>query len=85
MITWPTCWTSASNTSGSEVKVHFILNVLGESWGLLVESSIYILFGLLVAGMLKVFIDPSLVARHLGRGRFLSVLKAALFGVPIPL
>jgi len=65
--------------------MHFILNVLGESWRLLVESSIYILFGLLVAGMLKVFIDPGLVARHLGRGRFWSVVKAALFGVPIPL
>lgn len=63
----------------------FILNALGESWRLLVESSIYILFGILVAGMLKVFIDPGLVARHLGRGRFLSVVKAALFGVPIPL
>jgi uncharacterized membrane protein YraQ (UPF0718 family) len=63
----------------------FILHVLTESWRLLVESSLYILFGLVVAGMLKVFIDPSLVARHLGRGRFWSVIKAALFGVPIPL
>jgi uncharacterized membrane protein YraQ (UPF0718 family) len=63
----------------------FVMNVVGESWRLLVESSVYILFGLLVAGMLKVFIDPGLIARHLGRGRFWPVIKAALFGVPIPL
>lgn len=58
--------------------------VLG-SWELLRESSVYILFGILVAGMLRAFLDPAMVARHLGTGRFASVFKAALFGIPIPM
>lgn len=66
-----------------------ILNLFGavikESWSLLLDSSVYILFGILIAGLLKVFLDPETIARHLGSGRFSSVVKAALFGVPLPL
>ncbi len=62
-----------------------ILNSLEHSWELLLEASIYILFGVLVAGLLKVFIDPSSISRHLGKGRFMSVIKAAILGIPIPL
>lgn len=54
-------------------------------WRLLLDSAVYVLFGLLIGGLLKVFLDPSLVARHLGRGRFGSVFKAALLGLPLPL
>jgi uncharacterized membrane protein YraQ (UPF0718 family) len=56
-----------------------------EAWHLLLESSAFILFGLMVAGLLRVFLSPSSVAHHFGNGRFLSVFKAALLGVPIPL
>ncbi|MDX1775548.1 MAG: SO_0444 family Cu/Zn efflux transporter [Desulfobulbales bacterium] len=59
--------------------------ILQESWHLLLEASIYILFGMLVGGLLKVFLNPSFVADHLGKGKFSSVIKAALFGIPIPL
>ena len=63
----------------------FLLNVLQESWRMLLESSVYILFGLLVGGLLKVFLSPTYVARNLGRGRFSSVFKSALLGIPLPL
>ena len=63
----------------------FILNVFQEAWHLLLESSVYIMFGLLVSGLLRVFLNPDSVAHHLGKGRFLSVFKAALLGIPIPL
>lgn len=63
----------------------FIFNVLSESWLILQASSIYIIFGILVAGILRAFLRPEIVAAHLGKGRFLSVLKAAFFGIPIPL
>ena len=63
----------------------FVLDIFMESWRLLQESSIYIIFGILVAGVLRVFLNPGTVARHLGRGRFVSVFKAALMGIPIPL
>jgi uncharacterized membrane protein YraQ (UPF0718 family) len=62
-----------------------IISILQESWHLLLEASIYIIFGMLVGGLLKVFLSPSFVADHLGKGKFSSVIKAALFGIPIPL
>jgi uncharacterized membrane protein YraQ (UPF0718 family) len=63
----------------------FINHVLSESWHLLLDASIYILFGLVVSGLLRVFLNPNSVVRHLGRGRFSSVFKAAFIGIPIPL
>jgi uncharacterized membrane protein YraQ (UPF0718 family) len=65
--------------------MNFIMNIFLEAWHLLLESSIYILFGLLVSGLLRVFLNPNSVARHLGQGRIQSVFKAALLGIPIPL
>jgi len=63
----------------------FFTNVFGEAWHLLLESSIYVLFGLLVSGLLRVFLNPEIVARQLGRGKFSSVFKAAFLGIPLPL
>jgi len=63
----------------------FLYHTLLASWDLLQQASVYILFGLLVGGLLKVFLSPTYVANHLGTGRFSSVFKAALFGIPIPL
>ncbi len=65
--------------------LNFIYNVLVASWNMLEQASIYIIFGLLVGGMLKMFLSPAYVASHLGSGRFSSVFKAALLGIPIPL
>lgn len=62
-----------------------ILDILLESWQLFREASIYVLFGILVAGLLRIFLSPSTVAQQLGRGRFSSVFKASLLGIPIPL
>ncbi|MDG4477084.1 SO_0444 family Cu/Zn efflux transporter [Thiovibrio frasassiensis] len=65
--------------------MHLLVNIFSESWQLLLEASAYILFGILIGGLLKVFLSPSYVARHLGQGRYSSVLKAALLGIPLPL
>ncbi len=62
-----------------------VLSVFLGAWDLLLESSVYVIFGLVVSGLLRVFLNPNSVAHHLGRGRFLSVFKAALLGIPIPL
>ena len=63
----------------------FLTSVLQASWEILNQASLYILFGLLVGGLLKVFLSPAYVAAHLGSGRYRSVFKAALLGIPIPL
>ncbi len=65
--------------------MEFILSVLKDSWELLLEASVYVLFGILVAGLLKVFLNPAAIARHLGKGKFISTVKAAILGIPIPL
>jgi hypothetical protein len=65
--------------------LNFIIEIILATWDLLVDASIYILFGLLIAGLLRVFLNPNSIAKHLGQGRFKSVLKAAFFGIPIPL
>jgi hypothetical protein len=59
--------------------------IVRQSWHILLDASIYILFGLAVAGLIRVFLSPAGVARHLGRGRILPVFKAALLGIPLPL
>lgn len=63
----------------------FLAEVVQASWTLLNQAAFYILFGLLVGGLLKTFLSPAYVAKHLGKGRFSSVFKAALLGIPIPL
>jgi uncharacterized membrane protein YraQ (UPF0718 family) len=63
----------------------FFVSVFQEAWHLLLASSVYVLFGLLVSGLLRVFLNSNSVTQHLGQGRFRSVFKAALLGIPIPL
>ncbi len=65
--------------------IHFTTIVLSETWHLLLDASPYILFGILVAGLLRMFLSTDYIVRNLGRGRFMPVLKAALLGIPIPL
>ena len=45
----------------------------------------YLLFGFCMAGVLSVLISPSTVEPHLGGTRAGSVIRASLFGVPLPL
>ncbi|MCM1051840.1 MAG: SO_0444 family Cu/Zn efflux transporter [Paenibacillus sp.] len=54
-------------------------------WGIVNEMSPYILLGFILAGVLHVFIKPSAMSRHLSGRGFGPVLKAALFGIPLPL
>lgn len=56
-----------------------------ETVHLLNEMSPYLLFGFLIAGILKVLIPKEKIYYHLSPSRFSSVLKATLFGVPLPL
>jgi len=63
----------------------YILSAASASWQMLLDASAYILFGIAVGGLLKMFLSTEYVVRHLGHGRYSSVIKAALFGIPIPL
>jgi len=65
--------------------MEFLISWCADSWEVLLESAPYVVIGLTLGGLLKMFLSTDYVASHLGRGRFSSVLKAALFGIPLPL
>ncbi len=46
--------------------------------------SFFILIGLIIAGVLKQIIPDNFVSKHLGKSSFGSVIKAAIFGAPLP-
>lgn len=54
-------------------------------WELSVDMGVYILFGLLAAGVLHQLIREEWIQKHLGSDTHGSVFKAALFGAPLPL
>lgn len=61
------------------------IDMLLAAWHVLHESALYMILGLLVAGLLKALIQPDHVTRYLGANRLRSVVRAALIGIPIPL
>ncbi|MDW7710003.1 MAG: SO_0444 family Cu/Zn efflux transporter [Deferrisomatales bacterium] len=63
----------------------FASAVLAGTWHILSDAAPYLLFGLFAAGVIHAFVSAEGVARHLGRGKVRSVVKAALFGIPLPL
>ncbi len=65
--------------------VDFALRFALSIWETLREMSPYLLFGFFVAGLLSVLVKPEVVERHLGGRGFWQVVKAAVFGVPLPL
>lgn len=70
---------------GPEPILMVIKGILSESLKIFNDSSLYLLFGFLVAGLLHVFFPEERIFRHLGGKRYSSVLKASLLGVPLPL
>ena len=62
-----------------------LMTIIEHAWLLLCESAPYVVFGLLVSGVLSTVLTSDIIARHLGQGRVVPVVKAALFGIPLPL
>jgi len=63
----------------------YLKDILVGFWQTVAEMSPYLLFGFFMAGLLSVFVSQRLVERHLGGRGFWSLLKASIFGVPLPL
>jgi hypothetical protein len=60
------------------------VDFLKESVSLWLEVSPYLLLGMFIAGILHVFLGKEFISRHLGKGSLGSILKATLFGIPLP-
>lgn len=64
---------------------NFVKMIIVDFWGTVAEMSPYLLFGFFVAGLLSVLVSQKLVEKHLGGRGILPLLKASLFGIPLPL
>ncbi|MCW8964301.1 MAG: permease [Gammaproteobacteria bacterium] len=62
-----------------------VLSYLNEVWRILLELSPPLLAGLLLAGLLHIFLPAGFIHRTLSKPGFASTLKAVLVGVPMPL
>jgi len=68
-------------TSMTDWFSHFIEAL----WSVAAELSPWLLLGCVLAGLLHVVVPADFIRHHLGGNRFLNVVKAVLFGVPLPL
>jgi len=65
--------------------IDFARSIIVDFWNTAAEMSPYLLFGFFVAGILSVLVSQRLVEKHLGGRGIWPLLKASLFGVPLPL
>jgi len=54
-------------------------------WQLFVISAPWLLLGLFIAGLIKVYLPQDFLIKHLGKEGLVSTIKAALIGAPMPL
>ena len=65
--------------------LQIIRGIILQTWSLLIEMAPYLLFGFFIAGILHVFMPKEKIYKHFSKASFASVVKASLFGVPLPL
>ncbi len=63
---------------------HIIYDFVQSTIELSMAMAPYILFGLLIAGIMHEAMPQDFIKRHLGKSSLGSVIKATLFGIPIP-
>lgn len=62
-----------------------LFELLASNFLLLLNAmSIYLLIGLLLAGILKQIVPDDFISKHLGKSSTGSVIKATIFGIPLP-
>ncbi|MFQ6137316.1 MAG: SO_0444 family Cu/Zn efflux transporter [Candidatus Hydrothermarchaeales archaeon] len=63
----------------------FVLAVIVDTFEILRDSSAYLLFGFLIAGLIHVYVQEEKIRRYLGGDGISSIIKASLIGAPLPL
>ncbi|MFA7626124.1 MAG: SO_0444 family Cu/Zn efflux transporter [Candidatus Kapaibacterium sp.] len=59
--------------------------IFSEIISMFIEMAPYIILGLIFVALLNFFVSKDLISKHIGQNNFLSLFKAAIFGVPLPL
>ncbi|MBE9559346.1 MAG: SO_0444 family Cu/Zn efflux transporter [Proteobacteria bacterium] len=62
-----------------------VLNLLNNIWLVFLDTAFWLLIGLLAAGFIKSFISEKTMQRWVGGHGIGAILRAALFGAPLPL
>ena len=68
-----------------DIIFKYINLFLKEVWNLCVDMAPYLLLGMLVAGLISVFINSNFIYKHIGGKDIGSILKSTMFGIPLPL
>lgn len=63
----------------------FIRDFVQNIWMFTTDISVYIILGLLFAGVIKQLIPDSFIKKHIGKNSLGAVIKAAILGIPLPL
>lgn len=63
----------------------FLTSWAALTWNMIYESALLLLFGFILAGILRALITPSTLNSLFGRGRVSQIFRASLVGVPLPL
>ena len=67
------------------MMINFLFGVLRQTWEIMEEASVFLLFGFLLAGMLGILVPGRLLTRLVGTGKIKSVLWGSVVGAPIPM
>ncbi len=65
--------------------VDYLGRFLLEMWSLCLKMAPFLLIGMFVSGLISMFVDSRLILKHIGSKNFLSIFKATVLGIPIPL
>ncbi|RXG34807.1 SO_0444 family Cu/Zn efflux transporter [Methanohalophilus sp. WG1-DM] len=67
--------------------MEILAGIIHETWYLFEEAAPYLFLGFGIAGLLELVVSNDKIIGHLGRGagKFSSVLKASIAGIPLPL
>ena len=68
-----------------ETYLNYIPLYTNEVFALFIEMAPYLVMGFLISGILYIFISKEQISNNLGKSGIGSIIKAALFGVPMPL
>jgi hypothetical protein len=70
---------------GGQIIVDWVIKIIAETWQVFLEAAPYVVVGLLAAALIHTLFPKEKIEKVLGKPGFGSILKAALFGIPLPL
>lgn len=66
-------------------SLNAVTSFLFEVYKIFLDMAPYILLGLFFVGIMNLWITKDIVQRHIGKNNLSSIIKASIFGIPLPL